>query len=271
MTGYEKMTALTADAVLDATQAFREHFGVGVDPRQDPEQFDQAIDEVNPRFNGERKHIDVVRFQLEGDTTDYTIQDKKVIMRAAGALDMLAPETPMVGEFDVIAGLGAARMANYDRLKYGAEAIRTGNAAGRLIAAGSIRELKPGEAASAAYYASEVSATEADLLHSAAEKIGEEYDIEVPVVIVGDRRAHNAMIFDGIIRAFPHVRRLAGITTQIYQVPTSLDFERQGRLAGVATAIAGNPSDPAIVAKRTPATYQSEVTRAQKAAAKHFL
>lgn len=273
MSMHERMEslALSADQVLDATEAFREHFGLTVDPRTNPDEFEQAIREVNPRFAGDRKYIDVVRFQLEDDVTDYTAHDKKVIMRAAGALDMLAPETPLVGEFDVIVGLGAARMANYDRLQYAAEALKSGHADGLLIAAGGLRLLANGELEAAASYAPENATTEADLLRGAAEKIGEEYGLEVAVVVVEDERAHNAMIVDAVKQAFPEVRRLAGVTTQIYQVRTALDFNRQGNMLGIETAVAGNPSDPGIVVKRTPATYQSEIAGAQQAAAKHFL
>ena len=267
----EQMTSMTADQVLDATQAFRNHFGLLVDPRLNPVEFDTAIDEINPRFRGERKHIDVVRFQLEGDITDYTTEDQRVIMRAAGALDMLAPETPLIGEFDIIAGLGAARMANYDRLQYAANALLTDKASGLLIAAGGQRLLAPGELEAASHYARGDETTEGGLLKAAAQKIGEEYDLEVPVIIIDDERAHNAMILDGIVRAFPNVRRVAGVTTQIYQVRTSLDFGRQAKLHVVETAIAGNPSDPMVAVKRTPATYQSEIAGAQKAAAKYFL
>lgn len=266
----EQMTSMTADQVLDATQAYREHFGLTIDPRTNPVEFDQAIDEANPRFRGERKHIDVVRFQLENDVTDYTTADKKQIMRTAGALDMLAPETPLLGEYDVIAGLGAARMAPYDRLKYAAKAIRAGQAAGQLIAAGSTRKLAPGEAA-AATYAPETAITEEDLLKAAAMMIGEEDNLDVQVIIIDNERAHNSLILDGIANSIPNIRRLAGVTTQIYQVRTSLDFERQGEIRGIRTAVAGNPSDPMVVAKRTPATYQSEIAGAQKAAAKFFI
>lgn len=271
MADFEQMMSLTADQVLDATQAFREHFGMIIDPRHDPVEFDKAIDEVNPRFAGERKYIDVVRFQLEEDKTDYTVQDQKVIMRTAGALDMLAPKTPLIGEFDIVAGLGAARMANYDRLKFAADAITTGKASGLLVAVGGLRKLVPGELEAAQSYAPEDAQTEADLLRGAAQKIGQEYDLDVPVVIALNEKAHNAMLVDAVMEKFPKINRLAGVTTQIYQVRTALDFELQGKTSGVSTAIAGNPSDPALVAKRTPATYQSEVAGAQKAAAKHFL
>jgi len=262
---------MTADQVLDATLAYRGHFGLNVDPRLNPNEFDAAIDEANPRFKGERRHISVVRFQLEGDTTEFTAEDKKVIMRTAGALDMLAPETPLAGDFDIIAGLGAARMANYDRLKYAAEALRSSGATGQLIAAGGKRKLVPGEIDAAEYYAHGDEETEEDLQRSAAQKIGEEYDLDVPVITIDNPKAHNALILDGIVAAFPRARHLAGVTTQIYQVRTGLDFDRQGRLYGLTTSVAGNPSDPLVAAKRTPVTYQSEIAGAQKAAAKYFL
>jgi hypothetical protein len=271
MAAEEIMTSLTADEVLDATKAFREHFGVEPDPREEPALFEEAIQEVDPRFKGDRKYIDVVRFQLEDDTTAFTEQDEKVIMRAAGVLDMLAPRTPLVGEFDIIAGTAAARMEPWRRLEFAAKAKQSGEATGRLVGVASTRLLNPGEVAAAASYAPEDAQTEADLERAAVQKIEEEYGLEVVSIIVDNPRAHNAMILDAIVQAFPEARRIAAVTTQIYQVRTSLDFARQGALHDVTTAVAGNPSDKTIVANRTTATYQSEVAGAQRAAAKHFL
>ena len=57
------------------------------------------------------------------------------------------------------------------------------------------------------------------------------------------------------------------MTTQIYQESTALDLARVAKAFGAEyTLAAGNPSDPELVAKRTPATYLTEIIRTLKAA-----
>ena len=59
----------------------------------------------------------------------------------------------------------------------------------------------------------------------------------------------------------------AAITTQIYRASTELDIARVAKKYGIEqTFAAGTLSDPEIIAKRTPATYLSEIVRTLKAA-----
>jgi len=61
--------------------------------------------------------------------------------------------------------------------------------------------------------------------------------------------------------------RVGVVTTQIYQASTELDLARVAREFGITeTFTAGNPSDSEIIAKRTPATYMSEILRTLRAA-----
>ncbi len=65
----------------------------------------------------------------------------------------------------------------------------------------------------------------------------------------------------------PAGAKVAAVTTQIYQASTERDLDRVAKQFGVTeTFTAGNPSDPNVVAKRTPATYLSEVLRTLRAA-----
>ena len=77
---------------------------------------------------------------------------------------MLETETPLQGHYDAVAALGGARQANLDRLRYAAEARRSGKASfDHLVAAGAKRKLRDDEKANVANYAPNAE-TEMDLL-----------------------------------------------------------------------------------------------------------
>jgi hypothetical protein len=261
MTGLEagrQMPHITATEVLDRTGLYLTHFELAVDPAEDPAQFVAAVDELNPRFKGERT---LVRFELEKDTTEFPAATKGIILETAVALEMLKHETPLVGEFDVIAALGAARRAPYDRIKYAVQAVKSEAASGRVVAVANTRDLVPGEAEAAAAFIPAGAETEADLVRGAAAKVSEEEDVEIPVIVTDHPKADTETTVSTMMEQFGQDRlaRVGAVTTQIYWAKTELDMARFGRRYGTDTAVAGNPSEPAIVGNRTMATYHSEI------------
>ena len=153
MTNYETEpnNYLTAQETLSAGAEFLSHFGVEADALTQNGQFIESLNQLNPRFQGERE---LVRFELESDQTEWDDETKTIVMQTAERLRMLVPETPLAGEFDVVISLGAARQANLDRIRYATAARSIGEASySRLIATGSSRELSDAEKDNTANYA----------------------------------------------------------------------------------------------------------------------
>jgi hypothetical protein len=285
--------------VLGAGEELLQHFGIEVRPN-DPVQakeFVSAMDQLNPRFQGERP---LVRFELEQDQTQWPEETKDVTMRAAERMRMLEPQTPFEGSFDTIIPLAGARQANLDRMRYAARCLYTraslqtqtpeGVRQGSLIFAGSKRKLNDAEKENVANYAPGAE-TEEDLVKATMEqvsveqeKLSEEFGkypqiMSWGAVIAEGEKAGTFDVVDAVLssmrerynrsgRELPEDLRLGAVTTQIYQAATELDLARVAKRYGISeTFTAGNPSDPNIVAKRTPATYISEVLRTLKAAA----
>jgi hypothetical protein len=260
------------EQLLQAGSEFLQHFGVEVSPTEQPEQFLEAMAQLDPRYQGGRE---LVRWQLEADQTEWDEDTKGVIMRAAESMRMLEPETPLQGQFDVVIALGGARQANLDRTRYAVEAAKEGKAEiKQLIVAGSSRELNEAEQENTTNYALGAK-TEFDLCAGAAAAVAKENPgLVASVMYVEDKRAGTPAVIESVLStlqangSLPEGANVAAITTQIYQASTELDLSRVAKKFGVAeTFTAGNPSDPNVVAKRTPATYLSEVLRTLKAAA----
>jgi hypothetical protein len=267
-----------AQALYDGRELLN-HFDVSIDPVTRTEEFEKAMDQLNPRFQGERN---LVRFELEQDQTEWPEKVRSTIMQSATRMRMVEPaevevpiETPLTGDYDVIISLGAARQANPDRLRYAAKAIRDGRATTRkLVIVGSARKLKEAEQENTANYAPGA-ATEFDLCEGAARTIAKEFpELDIEAMFVDDEKADTARVVEHVLAtllaggALPEGASIGAVTTQIYQTATSFDVARAAEKFGVArTFVGGNPSNPKIVAKRTPATYLSEVLRTLKAAA----
>ncbi len=90
---------------------------------------------------------------------------------------------------------------------------------------------------------------------------------------VEDKRAGTPAVIEGVLAtlqangSLPEGANIAAVTTQVYQASTERDLARVAKQFGITeTFTAGNPSDPNVVAKRTPATYLSEVLRTLRAA-----
>lgn len=269
-------TQLTPEQILQAGSEFLQHFGVEASPTEQPEQFLEAMAQLDPRFQGGRE---LVRWQLEADQTEWPEETKDVIMRAAESMRMLEPETPLQGQFDVVIALGGARQANLDRTRYAVEATKAkeGKEAEAgiklLVVAGSSRELNEAEQENAANYAPGAK-TEFDLCVGAAATVAKENPgLIAGVAYIEDKRAGTPAVIEQVLSSLqangslPEGANVAAVTTQIYQASTELDLARVAKKFGAAeTFTAGNPSDPNVVAKRTPATYLSEVLRTLKAA-----
>lgn len=264
-------TQPTPEQLLQAGSEFLQHFGVKVSPTEQPEQFLEAMAQLDPRYQGGRE---LVRWQLEADQTEWDEETKGVIMRAAESMRMLEPETPLQGNFDVVIALGGARQANLDRTRYAVEAAKEGKVDFKyLVVAGSSRELNEAEQENAANYAPGAK-TEFDLCVGATSTVAKENPgLVASVMYVEDKRAGTPAVIEKALAtmkangSLKDGARVAAVTTQIYQASTELDLDRVAKQFGVAeTFTAGNPSDPNVVAKRTPATYLSEVLRTLKAA-----
>jgi hypothetical protein len=233
MTDYEatltQETQPTPEQILASGAGFLAHFGVQNDPQQNKQSFLDALRQLDPRFQGNR---DLVRWQLESDTTEWDDETKKIIMDTAEAFGILRPETPLVGEWDVVISLGAARQANLDRPNYAVKAIKSGQAeVGMLMVTGSDRKLNEQEQGNVANYSPDAK-TEFDLATSAAELVANENPaIVVNLAHIENERANNADVIRKVLSDFQASRggasleglRIAFVTTQIYQPFTSIE------------------------------------------------
>lgn len=268
---HQPESQLTPEQAFQAGAEFLQHFGVEVNPAEQPEAFTAALAQLDPRYQGGRE---LVRWQLEADQTEWPEDTKQVIMRAAEGMRMLVPETPLTGHYDVVIALGGARQSNLDRTRYAAQAVHEGKAnVDRLVVAGSKRKLNEQEQQNVANYATGAT-TEADLVAGAASTVAHETsDVNPEVHVIDSERAGTPDVVESVLQAMkdrgelPEGSSVAAVTTQIYQASTELDLARVARKFGVTeTFTAGNPSDPKIVEARTPATYLSEVLRTLRAA-----
>ena len=220
----------------------------------------------------------MVRYQLEQDQTQWPTQAVETIMVCARDMWMLKTETPMVGDFDLVIILGGARQSNLDRARYAAQAHGglTARIWGQLVIAGSSRKLNDDEQQNVTNYAAGAE-DEFDLCAAAARIVARESGIITSQFMVPDERAGTPAVLEAVIKlvnagraysSFP--LRIAAVTTQIYQLATEIDLVRVVTQLGVNASImmaSGCPSDPAVIAKRTTATYLSEVLRTLRAAA----
>jgi len=265
----------TAEQLLQASSEFLRYFGVEADPIEQPEAFREALGQLDPRFQGGR---DLVRWELEADQTEWDETSTDLIMRTAESMRMLVPETPLEGDFDVVIVLGGARQSNLDRTNYAVDAIKASQAnVKQFIVAGSSRELNEAEQENTANYAPGAQ-TEFDLCVGAAATVSKENPgLVASVMYVDDKKAGTPAVIEKVLAtlqangSLPEGSKVATVTTQIYQSSTQLDLDRVAKQFGVnETFTAGNPSDPNVVAKRTPATYLSEVLRTLRAVVNDF-
>lgn len=275
---------LNPQEVFHAGAELLEHFNINIDPAAEPDRFQEALKQIDPRYKGDR-HL--IRYDLESDENEWPDRTKQVIIQAAENMRMTSfnsegetvkIETPLEGHYDLVVTLGGARQANLDRLRYAVDALNNGHASfDRLVVAGAQRPLRDDEKANVVNYAPKAE-TEMDLLVAAAKVIeGENPGLNVAVFGIDyekpdGKKAGTPDVLDSLftnLQAESEIQpgsRVGIVTTQIYQVSTELDSMRIGRKYGLETWAAGNPSDPRIIKARTPATYLSEVLRTLKAA-----
>lgn len=254
--------------LLDQGSRILERFAVEVDPLADSALFQRAMDELNPRYKDGRV---LTRFELEADDTKWSTRDRNLIIDTGKKLGLTHPETPLVGSYDAVIAMGAARMAPLDRLEYAASAVSSDRAQAKvLVAAGSERIVQDGERSATDMYAPDA-VTEFDLSVGAARKVARESGLLVASLFVPGERAGNIDVFNtagnALIRQGQLTRSLGAVTTEIYRKATEMDLRFVARELGVPLiGVAGNPSDPAIVQRRTPATYLAEVVRTMRSA-----
>lgn len=263
---------LTAYETLQAGSEFLQHFGVEVSPTEQPDQFLEAMKQLDPRYEGGVRKL--VRWELAADHREWPEDTKQVIMRTAESMGMLKPETPLEGNFDVVIALGGANQQNHERPRYALEAMKKGEVSFKqLVIAGSSRKLKEGEQKNTANYAPGAE-TEFDLCVAGAAMLAKEYPgVPISVLFVDIEEAGTPDVIESVLTAgrtngtlLPN-SRVAAITTQIYQESTELDLARVSRKFDVAeTQTAGIPSPAKTIEGRTPATYESEILRTLKAA-----
>jgi len=261
----------SAEQLLHAGSEFLEHFDVKVDPFEQPEEFREALQQLDPRYQGGR---DLVRWELEKDQTEWDDTSKDIIMSTAESMRMLEVETPLQGNYDAVIVLGGARQSNLDRTNYAVAALQEGAAKTKhLVVAGSNRALNEAEQENTANYAPGAK-TEFDLCVGAAATAAKENPgLIASVLYVEDKKAGTPGVIEKVLTSLqasgdlPTGSKIAAVTTQIYQTSTQRDLDRVARQFGAnETFTAGNPSDPKIVANRKPATYLSEVLRTLRAA-----
>ena len=249
-------------------------FNVTANPLSDTEKFLESLRQLDPRYKGDRS---LVRYQLEADTTAWFLETQQIIMATAEAMGMLKKETPLKDDWDFVIVLGGARQAPLDRLRYAIHSITFNEAlVGMMTIVGSARKLLPEEQNAVKNYAPNAK-TEFDLCTAAAKTVYRESpSIWVGQWFVNDEQASSTraictVIHDVILQDMTHMPYIAAVTTQIYTCATEFDLARVAREYGIKkTFVAGNPSDPELVARRTTATYLSEVLRTLRAAAMYF-
>lgn len=279
--GYEK--PLDPYEILKSGEELLGHFGIDIDPVESPDEFLEAIKQLDPRFQGERS---LSRQDLEHDATEWPPETIALINKTAQEMRMvefdekgspIINETPLVGHYDLVIALGAARQANIDRARYAVGCMK-GNydltSFKRLILAGSGRRLGAEEQKSTSNYAPGAK-NEFDLCVGAARIVAmDNPDLVVSLSYTPDQKAGTPDVIENVLKAMVQTEEViygetpvAAITTQIYQASTQMDLERVAKKFGITNIyVAGNPSSPEIVAKRTPATYLTEIVRTLKAA-----
>lgn len=252
----------------DAAQLFLQQIGIDADPFKDLEAFKQACAQANPRYKGNR---DLVRFQLEEDTSTWKPEQCRTTMILARELGMFN-EKRLEGVADVGLALGGARRSPLHRACYIAEAIARGKADVKiLVIAGSTRPINEAEQATVQDFAPGAE-TEIAICDGAANLIKRKQpDLNVKVVCNDDPRSGNRGVIARVMQEIGSccpIKSLIACTTGIYRTALMFDLMLARKEYGLEFIdAAGHPSDPEMVFNRTVATYLSEcLTTLSKAA-----
>ncbi|MEI8060678.1 MAG: hypothetical protein WCG99_00055 [Candidatus Berkelbacteria bacterium] len=245
----------------DATQLFLEEIGIDADPIAEKEAFRKACEQANPRYKGGR---DLVRFQLEEDSTQWKPQQLRATMILARELGMFN-EKRLEGNYDAIIALGGARRSPLHRACYAAEAIARGKAATKvLVIAGSNRPVNEAEQKTVRDFAPEAD-EEIKICEGAAEVIKKRYpDIRVVTICNPDPKSGNRGVIQRVMAELDglfhdKIRKVATVTTGIYRTALMFDMMMESPEHGwTYFDAAGHPSDPEMVFNRTTSTYCAE-------------
>ncbi len=203
---------------------------------------------------------------------------QEIVIDYAECMNMTSGETHFPeGEYDVLCSLGGANKAPYDRAKAIFEAIKAGNIkTDCVVLSGSPRPIREAEQRNAASYAPSAQ-TEADLAKGAKDKLLEEYGelinelgIELSVMETTEG-TFTATEIQQLIERYNLEGKTVGLqTTQIYQPFTQLEGSAVGLSCDTKVVVAGHASAPAVVEKRKPETYLSELMRSVLSSVRYY-
>lgn len=264
----------------EPVKRFQDYFGIIVDPEKESKKYIEAIKEINPRTPKTAGESYKSRQELELDETVWPEEAIKAIRECAQYMGMYDFETPIEGEYAAVFPLGAARQAPLDRVLYTLELVRSRRLQTReIVVVGSTRKISDAEKENVLNYAPGAE-TEYDLCVGAVDYAianfvriyALPYGLRIYAEKINSEKARTPDVLKGIIyrlkrrNLLSQKSRVGVVVTQIYRQFTELETARvaKGKLAGYA--IAGNPSDPSVAAKRSKATILSEVIRALEAA-----
>lgn len=290
---------ITPERTLEQAKPFLERFGINIDPNmdeaeveeknlvtinpyEDPERFEAALREINPRHKGDR-HL--IRNALEADHTVWDDETRKVIKDTAISYEMLTgefeadglpvqPETPLTGTHRLVITIGARPNATLEKSRHAAAAQESGVAHfDMLMISGAKRPMDSREQEEGAHFAPGAQ-TEFATCAATARVIAEENPGMAVTMLAVDRPKSNApevidhvlstMIQSGFLKKGDSI---AVVTQQIYRYWTHLDLTRVAKQHGITeVTVAGCKSDPKKVAARTDALYVSEIIRNLRAA-----
>lgn len=256
-------------------QAFAERFGVTANPMEQPQAYDEAMLAVNPRTAKQ-----LLRYQLEEATTEWSPEDAALIDGTAVNLGVKTDEYPFAPgtEYDLAIVAGGARDAMPDRGEYLAQAQESGLiAVKKVVVVGDPRNLPEAERKHVEPWAPGIqqgygmaTATVAKMRRDHPELYGEQNDkldvLHLQTAMPDQRAAVNEAILREGIRAGG---RIAVVTSALYVPFKTHKSLAVARPLGVAVDVAGAPSRPAVVARRTPDTYFSENAQTLMSAAQH--
>jgi len=275
-------TQPTPEQILALASEFISHFNIRANPYSDRKGFLEELRKLDPLKSGDPRYVN------EYNPTEYGPETEQIIRRAFDAMGMSQSETPLVpGHYKAILVLGAARQAPADRLDYLLQALQSGVITiDAIVVTGSVRPLgvdddpTKSEVVNVSNYAPGAK-LEGDLAEAVAR--GAKHDTTLPddrvfsVVsnFVGTnpdngRRfyADNDMVMTmafqelGQLGLLSDDSRVGAVTTQIYQPGASFDLANVAARFGITdTLVAGNPSDPKIIANRSVSTLFTEVCR----------
>lgn len=261
---------------FEAGQAFAERLGVYYDPLEQPQAYDEAMLAANPRTAKQ-----MLRYELERSTTEWSAEDVALIDRTAVDLGIKTEEYPFTpgAEYDLVIVAGGARNAMPDRAEYLAQAQKSGLiAVKRVVVIGDPRDIPEGEQRFVATWAPGIkkgfdmaTATVAKMRRDHAELYGEQDDRLDVLTLQTAKPDQRSAVTEAILREGVHATgRIAVVTTALYVPFKTHKSLAAARPLGVHVDVIGAPSRPEVIAARTVDTYFSENAQTLMSAAQHL-